>query len=113
LNNPARDDVFVDAKVCKFVFRGKLRIEKFSSDVQIIDILLIGKLWRKISLSRSPFFKKTLLYEDEGSNDVMVYVEGNIIVMDIGSYIIIWHIYNVIHDCCNSHSLVDLKIFLH
>jgi hypothetical protein len=55
--------------------------------------------------------KDFLLDEDKRSKEVLLVFVGNVIVMDI---FVIEHVFNFVHDCCDSLALIDLeRFFLH
>ena len=53
---------------------------------------------------------KDLLF-DEGSKDVFLLFVGNVVVMYMVSNFVIDHVFNLIHNCCDSLALIDLKTF--
>ena len=54
-------------------------------------------------------WKHLLLDEDEGSKDIFPLFVDNVMIMYIVSYFIIEHVFNFVHDCCCSLTLIDLK----
>ena len=55
--------------------------------------------------------KDFLLDEDKRSKDVLLVFVGNVVVMDIVSNFVIKHVFNFVHDCCDSLALIDLERF--
>ena len=54
-------------------------------------------------------WKYLLLDEDEGSKDIFPLFVDNVMIMYIVSYFIIKHIFNLVHDCCDSLAFIYLN----